>query len=102
MRKCDVEAYLCIFGPIQLRYWRKTPVSDSAAVMNFSDSKGLTFERVLIYPTEGFAEWLKDQAQVLKPDVRAKHYVALTRARSSAGIVVDDKINIPTMMVWTP
>lgn len=102
VRECDVEAYLCIFGPMQLRYWRKTPVSDSAAVMNFGESKGLAFERVLIYPTKDIAEWLKDRATELKPDVRAKFYVALTRARSSAGIVIGDKINISTMTVWAP
>ena len=102
VQECDVEAYLCIFGPMQLRYWRKTPVSDSAAVMNFGESKGLTFERVLIYPTKDFADWLKNRATELTPDVRAKLYVALTRARSSAGIVIGDKIDIPAMTVWAP
>jgi DNA helicase-2/ATP-dependent DNA helicase PcrA len=102
VRECDVEAYLCIFGPMQLRYWRRTPVSDSASVMNFGESKGLTFERVLIYPTKDFAEWLKNQAMELKPDVRAKLYVALTRARFSAGIVIGDKMDFPTMTVWAP
>lgn len=100
VKECDVEAYLCIFGPMQLRYWRRTPVSDSAAVMNFGESKGLTFERVLIYPTKDFAGWLKNQAMELKPDVRAKLYVALTRARSSIGIVIGDKMDIPAMTVW--
>lgn len=102
VRECDVEAYLRIFAPMQLRYWRKTLVSDSAAVMNFGESKGLTFERILIYPTKDFAEWLKNRATELKPDVRAKLYVALTRARSSAGIVISDEIDIPAMPVWTP
>lgn len=102
VRECDAEAYLCTFGPMQLRYWRKMPVSDSAAVMNFGESKGLTFERVLIYPTKDFTEWLKNHAVALKPDIRAKLYVALTRARFSAGIVIGDKINLPTMTVWAP
>src|SRR3989338_6683070 len=102
VRERDLEAYLHAFCPMQLRYWRKTPVSDSAAVMNFGESKGLDFERVLIYPTKDFAEWLKDRATDLKPDIRAKFYVALTRARSSAGIVIGDKIDIPAMTVWTP
>ena len=70
--------------------------------MNFGESKGLTFERVLIYTTEAFVQWLKNRTAELKPDVRAKLYVALTRARYSAGIVIGDKIDIPSMMVWTP
>lgn len=102
VREHDIEAYLRVFGPMQLRYWRRTPVADSASVMNFGESKGLTFERILIYPTTNITEWLKDQSTELKPDVRAKFYVALTRARFSVGIVIDDKTDISTMTVWTP
>ncbi|MFL9855628.1 UvrD-helicase domain-containing protein [Paraburkholderia madseniana] len=101
VRERDVEAYLRVFNPMQLRYWRRTPVSDSAAVMNFGESKGLTFERVLIYPTKDLVGWLKNRATGLKPDVRAKCYVALTRAQSSAGIVIGDKVDIPAMTVWS-
>ncbi len=100
VRECQVEAYLHVFGPMQLRYSRKTSVSDNAAVINFGESKGLEFERVLIYPTKDFATWLKNRATELSPDSRAKFYVALTRARSSAGIVINDKIDIPTMTLW--
>jgi DNA helicase-2/ATP-dependent DNA helicase PcrA len=102
VRARDVDKYLRIFCPIQLRYWRRTPVSDIAAVMNFGESKGLTFERVLIYPTKDFEEWLQNRATRLKPDVRAKLYVALTRARYSAGIVIGNKIDIPAMTAWSP
>lgn len=102
IRESDVEAYLRVFHPVQLRYSRKTSVSNGAAVMNFGESKGLTFERVLIYPTKDFAEWIKIPATELKPDVRAKFYVALTRARSSAGIVISNSIDIPAMAVWKP
>lgn len=101
VRERDIEAYLHTFDPMQLRYSRKTPVSASAAAMNFGESKGLTFERALIYPTKNFADWLKDSATELKPDVRAKFYVALTRARSSVGIVIGDNIDIPAMTVWS-
>ncbi|MHB1188200.1 UvrD-helicase domain-containing protein [Thiobacillus sp.] len=102
VRECQVEAYLHVFGPMQLRYSRKMSVSDNAAVINFGESKGLEFERVLIYPTKDFATWLKNRATELSPDSRAKFYVALTRARSSAGIVIGDKIDIPAMTVWAP
>lgn len=102
VRECDVEAYLRIFGPMQLRYSRSTSVSDCAAVMNFGESKGLAFERVLIYPTKDFATWLNNRATKLRPDSQAKFYVALTRAQFSAGIVIGNKINIPTMTVWAP
>lgn len=102
VRERDVEAYLHAFAPMQLRYSRRTSVSDSRTVMNFGESKGLTFERVLIYPTKTFVGWLKDGTTELKPDVRAKCYVALTRARSSAGIVIANGIDAPAFPVWAP
>ena len=102
VRECDVEAYLRVFGPMQLRYSRSTSVSASAAVMNFGESKGLAFERVLIYPIKDFTTWLNYRATELSPDSRAKFYVALTRARFSAGVVIGNKINISTMPVWAP
>lgn len=91
IKDCDVEAYIRKFNPMQLRFSRRTVVSTSASVMNFGESKGLTFERTLIYPTKDIVTWLKKRATDLKPDTRAKLYVALTRARFSVGIVINDK-----------
>jgi DNA helicase II / ATP-dependent DNA helicase PcrA len=102
VRECDVEAYLRAFEPMQLRYSRGTSVSDIASVMNCGESKGLTFERVLIYPTKDFVKWLQNRTTELKPEPRAKFYVALTRARFSGGVVVGVNINIPAMTVWVP
>lgn len=102
VRERDVKSYLRDFAPMQLRYSRSTSVSDETTVMNFGESKGLTFERVLIYPTRTFVGWLNDVRTELKPDVRAKCYVALTRARSSAGIVIGNNIDVPAITVWAP
>ena len=61
---------------------------------NYGKSKGLGFDRVLIYPTEPIRKYLKDG--LLKKNVKekvvdafeiAKFYVAITRARYSVGIV---------------
>ena len=57
--------------------------------MNFGESKGLSFDRVLIYPTQNMVGWVKDNDFVLKNEVRAKLYVGITRARRSATIVMD-------------
>ncbi len=68
---------------------------------NFGDSKGLTFERVLIYPTRPIVKYLKDG--ILIKEVKnkkgilekkkafdiAKFYVAITRARHSVALVLD-------------
>lgn len=97
-----IDAYLQVMKPMQLRYSRSTSISDKVAAMNFGESKGLTFDRVLIYPTKDFVKWLRDRTVKLSPDVRAKSYVALTRARFSAGIVVGSKVNLPGVDVWQP
>lgn len=36
-------------------------------------------------------KWLKDNNYILKDITRAKFYVGITRARYSAGIVLNDK-----------
>ena len=62
--------------------------------MNFGQSKGLEFKRVLIYPTKPFIEWIKDSNSELAPTSRSKFYVAITRARHSVGIVCDENLQI--------
>jgi len=56
--------------------------------MNVGISKGLSFDRVIIYPTESIVDWLKGKDK-LKDGTRAKFYVALTRSRYSSFIVCD-------------
>lgn len=56
---------------------------------NYGKSKGLSFDRVLIYPTDKIREYLKDGNTSKIETVKAKFYVALTRARYSVGIAYD-------------
>jgi len=101
VRKPDIAAYVEGMKPMQLRYRRDTAIPNTAAIMNFGESKGLTFDRVLIYPTKDFVKWLRNRTTSLSEDVRAKSYVALTRARFSAAIVVDEETLIPDLPQWT-
>lgn len=57
--------------------------------LTFGRSKGLGFDRVVIYPTEKMMSWLEDPKDQLEGEARAKLYVALTRARHVAAIVHD-------------
>lgn len=57
--------------------------------MNLGESKGLTFDRVLIYPTAAMVKWVKNNNYPLKNSARAKLYVGLTRAKYSVAIVMD-------------
>jgi len=90
IKKTNIDDYLKKYpNCIQLRWWNKTKVSDRVAVMNFGDSKGLSFERVLIYPTKSIENWIKDPNTELAPTSCCKFYVAVTRAKHSVGIVLD-------------
>jgi DNA helicase II / ATP-dependent DNA helicase PcrA len=87
IKEKDVDEYLKIYNPVQLRDNIRVNVNNKYPAMNFGNSKGLTFDRVLIYPTRPFVNWLKDHNSKLKPQSRSKFYVALTRAKYSVGIV---------------
>ncbi|MHA1232703.1 MAG: UvrD-helicase domain-containing protein [Candidatus Helarchaeota archaeon] len=105
VRNKDIDEYLRVFQPIQLRFDKKTKVNKKFIAMNFGDSKGLEFDRVLIYPTEDFIKWIFNNAS-LRPQTRSKFYVAITRAKYSVGIVYDyDKntnVNENEIKKWKP
>jgi superfamily I DNA/RNA helicase len=94
IRKQDINRYLKEYYPIQLRDSKKRVVNDNYKVMNFGESKGLSFDRVLIYPTQPFIDWIKDNNKDLTETSCSKFYVAITRARYSVGIVIDNDDNI--------
>lgn len=89
--KLHVDSYLEEYQPVQLRHSVKKQVNAGYPVYNFGKSKGLTFDRVLIYPTAPIVNWLLDSEKELKGISRAGFYVALTRARYSVGIVLEPK-----------
>ena len=57
--------------------------------LNYGASKGLSFDRVLIHPTEKIRKYLKTGKTAEIDSVKARFYVALTRARYGVGIVCD-------------
>jgi superfamily I DNA/RNA helicase len=87
-----VETYLQQYKPMQLRYSVTAKgINEKFPVKNFGDSKGITVNRVLIYPTNDMKKWIFDNNQTLeKEGTKAKFYVAITRAKYSVGIVVDN------------
>lgn len=71
-------------------------MNNEYAVINMGESKGLTYDRVLIYSTKSMKSWMENQSKELKPKTRSQFYVAITRARYSVGIVYeyDEKTKI--------
>ncbi|HBD7440950.1 UvrD-helicase domain-containing protein [Legionella pneumophila] len=100
VQKSKVEKYLSKYHPVQLRWDTKAKISTCHPVYNFGLSKGLEFNRVLIYPPKPFISWLKKEGE-LKPVSKAKLYVAVTRARYSVGIVWhDDDVVLNDISNW--
>lgn len=89
LKQKDVDNYLKIYDPIQLRWSKSTLSNPEFQSFNFGESKGSTFERVLIYPTEKMINWIKNNKIDLPNETRAKFYVGLTRAKFSAAIIFD-------------
>jgi superfamily I DNA/RNA helicase len=90
VRTTDYAHYLATVRPMQLRdKITSLGVDRRCPAMNFGESKGRGFDHVVILPTEPMRLWLCDPATNLKPQSRAKFYVALTRGRHSVAIAMD-------------
>ncbi|MFI0448069.1 UvrD-helicase domain-containing protein [Actinomadura sp. 6N118] len=83
----EVEAYVQEYRPTILR-WKRTTNTHGLEAMNIGQSKGRTFDRVLIFPTGPMKKYLKTRDIAHAGDL-AKFYVAVTRARYSVTFVVD-------------
>ena len=90
------------YHPVQLRDSRLVKVDEKHRAYNFGQSKGMTCDRVLIYPTRPMVMWLKDHDIELKPTSRADLYVAVTRARFSVAFLVSDEVceEIHDLPIW--
>jgi len=90
VRQKDLPRYLKTRRPVQLR-WSSTVkiASPDLPALTFGRSKGLGFDRVIIYPTREMMDWLKNSQSQLKAETRAKLYVGLTRARHAVAVVYD-------------
>ena len=89
VRKRDVKRYDSLYSPQPLRYDRRTRC-DVGNPINFGASKGMTFDRTLIYPHGGLKKFLKSSNVDDAGKAIEKIYVAVTRARQSTAFVVDD------------
>jgi len=89
----SVAAYVDHFQPQILRLDRRTPC-DSYPAMNFGESKGMTFNRVLIFPHKKARDWLASGQFKHVEDSASKMYVGISRARHSVAFVFDDEAKV--------
>jgi len=85
----EVPSYLSEHNPRVLRYHKTTDTMGLPA-LNIGKSKGQTYDRVLIFPTEGMRKFLTNRDPT-KLKTREHLYVAATRARHSVAFVVPDR-----------
>jgi len=90
IKESNVPSYLETYKPTILRESIKTDTLGYSAC-NFGAVKGLTFNRILIFPNGPVKKYLKDGKQEnIAPITKAKFYVGITRARNSVAIVYNE------------
>jgi hypothetical protein len=85
IKQCDMKAYYDYFSPVVLKYDIRTEVGAFNS-LNFGQCKGMTFERVLIFPNKPLADFIYGK-NLSSPQ---KYYVAVTRPMYSLAIVMDN------------
>jgi DNA helicase-2/ATP-dependent DNA helicase PcrA len=96
----SVPAYVEHYRPQVLRLDRRTQCNDYAA-MNFGESKGMTFDRVLVFPHAKGRQWLVSGNYDHVKDSAAKMYVGVTRARHSVAFVCDEPSRVPGLVRYS-
>ncbi len=95
----DVPNYMREFQAQPLRESKTTAQTFNLPFRNFGKVKGLTFNRVLIFPTKPITDYLTLGTN-LKPKTACGLYVAVTRAKHSVAIVVP-KPGATSLTPWT-
>lgn len=84
IKKKDFKKYYEFYRPIILKYNAKTKIDYES--LNFGQSKGMTFDRVAIFPNGKYKDFLQKEQKLSSP---CKYYVSATRAKYSIVFVLD-------------
>jgi DNA helicase-2/ATP-dependent DNA helicase PcrA len=101
IKAADVGAYCAAFQPQILRWDSKT-TCDGREAMNFGASKGLGFDRVLIFPNGPITKFLEKNDLTAIASAKAKLYVGVTRARHSVAFVLDKACKVLGIEPYQP
>jgi DNA helicase-2/ATP-dependent DNA helicase PcrA len=101
VRRSRVPSYIDVFHPQPLRYDRRSKNIPGAPI-NFGSSKGMTFDRTLIYPHQKLERYLMTGNLEDAGAAIAKIYVAVTRARQSTAFVIPDGATPASIPVFEP
>jgi len=87
--KEDAEDYIKYYNPTVLRFDKRTNTRGYSA-LNFGVSKGMTMNRVIIFPNGPLTKFLKNPSNKLSSPY--KYFVGVTRPRYSLTFIVDKLI----------
>ncbi|MGY2901832.1 UvrD-helicase domain-containing protein [Bradyrhizobium sp. URHC0002] len=96
----EVDEYMKKYRPQVLRLDVKTDCSGYDA-LNFGESKGLSFDRVLIFPHQLGKRWLSTGDSSYVSGSASKLYVGITRARYSVTFVLDEEPKAANITSYT-
>jgi len=89
----SLHNYMSRYRPQVLRLDKRTHCEGYDA-MNYGESKGLSFDRVLIFLHKKGKQWLSSGDYSHVVDSAAKMYVGITRARYSVAFVFDGEVRV--------
>lgn len=95
-----VKEYVEMYKPQCLRHSASSGKSFDLNFLNFKVSKGMTYERVLIVPTEPIKKFIQS-GTCLEPTPASSFYVAVTRAKQSVAILLD-AAGASALPFWQP
>lgn len=97
----DIEKYIEKYQPLQLRFNRNAKnVLETFEVKNYGESKGTTYDRVIIYPTQKILDWVINGTEIDSFEVKCKFYVAVTRAKFSVAIVCNNQTTSNVLPIY--
>lgn len=101
IEESHINEYIRRFHPACYRDSVRTKLVGTDSATNFGLCKGATEDHVLIFPTKPLKDFWKTNRSNLRDKSRMNAYVAITRARWSVAIYVDN-INGYNIPVWRP
>ncbi|WP_101721054.1 UvrD-helicase domain-containing protein [Eggerthella timonensis] len=88
-----VEEYASQYGATVLRWNKMSGVFQGSTVANFGECKGMQCDHVVVVATNTINDFLL-KGKVLAEESACKFYVAVTRARFSVALAVDDPAKV--------
>lgn len=93
IKENQIEEYLNKYNPVQIVYSAKTKSSKLFKTVTMGKSKGATYDRVLLYPTNEFKKFIINGSANINNETKNKLYVGMTRPINSLTFVINEDIN---------